>query len=320
MNEYVRTYEGAKPYVFISYSHLDKDMVLPVIQALYSGKYRAWYDEGIAPGSEWPDYISRHLRKASVFIAFVSKNYITSSNCENEARLAIDHNVTILPICLDGVSEHPLFSSLESQRFDDMLTQRIGHILGSDFVGDGVEGYQYEIERTRGFNFWNLMLGFAILLVVLLSTALYGLYSGFFDNLLPSKQIVIETVVPTPEPQKVISMNDNVIGSVLPVAFPSVEEKDAVYALLGWNQPYEMTYKDLIGMDGLTQMDISGEPITDLFFAAFLPNLEVITLNHSSITDLSPLAECPKLKTVRVSVDMLPLTIPALRNFEVEVL
>lgn len=322
MNEYVRAYEGMKPYVFISYSHLDKDRVLPVIQALYSGNYRAWYDEGIAPGSEWPKNIAKHLRNASAFIAFVSKNYLSSANCENEARLAVGHHVKIIPVCLDGISTHPLFSNLESLMLDDAIAANLTRpdSLGPEFVGDGIDGYQYEIERKISFNFWNLMLGFAVVLVLVLSAALYGLYSGFFDHLLPAKQTAIQTAVPTPEPQKVISINDNVIGSVLPVAFPSVEEKNAVYQLLGWNQPFEMTYQNLVGMEDVTQLEISSEPITDLSFAVYLPNLEMITLVGSGITDLSPLADCPKLKIVRVSVDMLPVTIPESRNFQIEVI
>jgi hypothetical protein len=45
----------------------------------------------------------------------------------------------------------------------------------------------------------------------------------------------------------------------------------------------------------------------------------VITLNSSYIKDLSPLIECPRLQTVLVSADMLPMTIPGDRSFAVEV-
>jgi hypothetical protein len=163
------------------------------------------------------------------------------------------------------------------------------------------------------------MLGFAGVLSIVFSITLYGLYSGWFDALLPAKRPVIETISPTPQPEETISIGGNIIGSVLPVVFPSVEEKNAVYQKLGWNQPDEMTYKDLVEMTGLTRLDISNEPITDITFAAFLPNLEVITLNRSQIRDLTPLIECPRLKTVQVSADMLPMTLPVPRRFDVEV-
>ncbi len=319
-----RAYEGNEPFVFISYSHRDNGKVLPVILSLYDLKYRVWYDEGIAPGSEWPQNIARHLQKASAFIAFVSQNYLDSPNCENEARLAAGQKMRILQISLDGVSRHPMMEHAETLYFDDGDDDLVSRLTGSgglglEFIGDGISGYQYSIEKKRSFNVWNLLLGLAVVLTLVFATTLYGLYRGWFDSLLPARQPAIETVSPTPPPQETLSIGENIIGSVLPVKFSSEEEKRAVYQKLGWDQPYEMTYKDLVGMVKLTRLEISNEPITDIAFAAYLPNLEEILLTDSPVRDLSPLIECPKLKTVRVTVDMLPMTLPTPRSFEVEV-
>jgi hypothetical protein len=192
--------------------------------------------------------------------------------------------------------------------------------LGDDLIGDGVDGYQYSIENKKSFNVWNMMLGLAAVLAVAFAVPLYGLYSGWFDDILPAKQPVVEAVAPTAPPQEVISIDTNMIGSILPVKFSSDEEKSAVYEKLGWEQPYEMTYKDLVNMDWVDHLEIGYEPIADIRFAAYLPNLETVTLSSSYITDLSPLIECPKLKTVQVSVDMLPVEIPENRFFEVELI
>ena len=54
-------YKGSEPYIFISYAHKDSEAVLPVIARLQKDGYRVWYDEGIAPGSNWDVYISEHL-------------------------------------------------------------------------------------------------------------------------------------------------------------------------------------------------------------------------------------------------------------------
>ena len=52
----VKPYEGDKEFIFISYSHKDNALVFPVIEKLAENGFRVWYDEGIDPGSEWPDY------------------------------------------------------------------------------------------------------------------------------------------------------------------------------------------------------------------------------------------------------------------------
>ncbi len=321
MNGYVRAYEGDEPYIFVSYAHKDSGKVLPVIRALYDRKYRVWYDEGIAPGSEWPHNIERHLKNASAVIVFISENSILSRNCDNEVDTSIDSDKDIIQISLDSVSRHKLLQK-EALKFDENLINVLtnGDVLGEELIGGGITGYQYTIDKKRSFNIWNLMLGLAAVLIVVLPVSLYGLYNGWFDDLLPARQPVAEVAMPTASPPEVISIDSNIIGSVLPVGFSSKEEKNAVYNILGWTQPSEMTYNDLIDMEGLTHLEIGDEQITDLGFAAFLPNLEEISLYNSSINDLSPLIECPKLNTVRVTANMLPIALPEVRAFDVEVM
>ena len=69
-------YEGKKPYIFISYAHKDSHRVFPILEELDRRGYRVWYDDGIAPGSEWPEDIATHLDGCAVFLAFVSNNSI----------------------------------------------------------------------------------------------------------------------------------------------------------------------------------------------------------------------------------------------------
>ena len=83
-----KAYEGNEPYIFISYRHLDKDKVFPVIKKLQDEFYRVWYDDGIKPGTDWNNYIESHLRNCQVFIAFFSKNYFQSEYCIKELEIA----------------------------------------------------------------------------------------------------------------------------------------------------------------------------------------------------------------------------------------
>ena len=50
----VTPYEGNENYIFISYAHKRSEESLNIIRALDEAGFRVWYDDGIAPGSEWP--------------------------------------------------------------------------------------------------------------------------------------------------------------------------------------------------------------------------------------------------------------------------
>lgn len=79
-----------KDYIFISYCHKDSNQVLPVINRLIDENYNVWYDEGIDPGTEWDKNIAQHIDNCGYFIAFMSKNYLASSNCKDELNFARD--------------------------------------------------------------------------------------------------------------------------------------------------------------------------------------------------------------------------------------
>ena len=84
----IEPYEGEKPFIFISYSHKNKNEVISIMQRLQNDGYRLWYDEGIHPGSEWDDYIAQFVSKCSIFLAFISDEYLLSSNCKDELNYA----------------------------------------------------------------------------------------------------------------------------------------------------------------------------------------------------------------------------------------
>ncbi len=44
-----RPYEGNEKYIFVSYAHVDGDIVYPIIERLHDAGFRIWFDEGI----EW---------------------------------------------------------------------------------------------------------------------------------------------------------------------------------------------------------------------------------------------------------------------------
>ncbi|MCM1025028.1 MAG: TIR domain-containing protein [Roseburia sp.] len=96
-------YEGKEKYIFISYAHKDNDRVYPIIEKLAGMGYRIWYDEGIDPGSEWPETIAEHLNNCEVCIAFLSENYLNSHNCRREINFALRKKKSFITIVLEPV-------------------------------------------------------------------------------------------------------------------------------------------------------------------------------------------------------------------------
>lgn len=94
-------YEGGEPYAFVSYSHRDSNIVLPLVSDLYDKGLRVWFDEGIEAGSEWPDYLAEHLAKSSVVLAFVSQNFDESKYCRRELHYATRLNKPVICIYID---------------------------------------------------------------------------------------------------------------------------------------------------------------------------------------------------------------------------
>ena len=103
----IKPYEGDKNYIFISYSHSDSDKVLPLLAKLSDNGYRIWFDEGIDPGTEWPEAIATHLSGCKVLLAFLSNNSINSSNCKREINYGISLNKDFLSVALEPIKMTP---------------------------------------------------------------------------------------------------------------------------------------------------------------------------------------------------------------------
>ena len=107
MKDRPAAYKGDQPYIFISYAHKDSDIVLPVIARLQKDGYRVWYDEGIAPGSNWDIYISEHLDQSSVVLGFLSRSYVKSQNCRDELALTRMKSKPVSLVYIDDVQLSP---------------------------------------------------------------------------------------------------------------------------------------------------------------------------------------------------------------------
>ena len=126
-----KPYEGSEPYIFISYAHADREDVFAVLSELYARGYRIWFDEGITPGSEWPENIAQHLSAASLVIAFITPRSIASANCRREITFALSRDIPFLSVFLEK-TEVPLGIELQLSAQQSVL--RYNYTNQADFI------------------------------------------------------------------------------------------------------------------------------------------------------------------------------------------
>ena len=100
----IQPYRGNEPYAFISYAHRNKTEVLTIIGRMQAEGCRIWYDEGIDPGTEWAEHIAQQLTGCDYFIAFLSPEYLESTNCLDELSFARDRKKECLLVYLSNVT------------------------------------------------------------------------------------------------------------------------------------------------------------------------------------------------------------------------
>ena len=135
--ERIKPYEGSEPYLFVSYAHRDYDRVDPILRELAVRGYRFWYDEGIDPGTEWPESIARHLENSSVCLTFLSAHSAASKNCRREINFALSRNIPLLTVFLEDTKVSPglemqisTYQSIMGYRYPDLpsLMERFGSV------------------------------------------------------------------------------------------------------------------------------------------------------------------------------------------------
>ncbi len=94
-------YKGNERYVFVCYSHADKDAVYTEIAWLQEEGINVWYDEGISAGQVWRAEIGEAISGASNVLFYISGKSIASDHCNREISLALDERKAIVPVYLE---------------------------------------------------------------------------------------------------------------------------------------------------------------------------------------------------------------------------
>ena len=102
----MKSYEGQMPYIFVSYSHQDKE-VIQYIEGIMRRHVRLWYDDGNQIGDDWADNIANHLLNAEAILLFLSRNAIDSVNVNSEILLALKYKKKIMPVFIEDFDLTP---------------------------------------------------------------------------------------------------------------------------------------------------------------------------------------------------------------------
>ncbi|MDA0677051.1 MAG: TIR domain-containing protein [Chloroflexi bacterium] len=146
-------YSGDKPFLFVSYAHVDADQVLPEVAWLQSLGLNAWWDEGISGGSRWRDEIAGRITNCHVLLFYVSPDSVQSPVCREELEYALAHDRPVLLVHLsdteipDGIklassNRQALFRhELAQENYERKVLQALTGLLGQDPIerASGVE-------------------------------------------------------------------------------------------------------------------------------------------------------------------------------------
>lgn len=124
----VAAYQGHQPFIFVSYDHRDAETVQQYLLRLMQAGFRLWYDEGLEPGSNWPEEIAGAISAAAAILAFVSPYILKNQEERNELNFALTKKKRIVVVYLEP-TDLPLGLSMQ-------LSSMIG-LYPDHFTGQG---------------------------------------------------------------------------------------------------------------------------------------------------------------------------------------
>lgn len=315
-------YRGEKPYIFVSYAHVDSETVLPIAEELHKRGYRVWYDEGIEAGAHWAEFIATHLEGAAVVLFFPSAHFNTNHNCEREVNFAVDAKKNMACVQLDE-ADMPAglkmqLSTAETIRASGSAAETAERLIKScalrtELIGDGKEGY----ETGRGpkpprVNAAMIVGIVGIGLAVCFGIALLGFTRGWFGE---KSGIQKQTIDLPSQTAGIDAQNIEVTTWSSAVMRDLLISQTSGEALYCCGNAFVNARSGIDYQDGAYQ--VGGVPvqrgdISDLSAIGELKNLVELTLCYENITDISALQNLTKLTYLDLSgnaiADLKPLS------------
>jgi hypothetical protein len=158
-------HENQSPFAFISYQTFDKSIAGRIKEILAEFDIGAFLaHEDLEVSAEWRNEILENLKKTSLFICILSKNYLQSSFCMQESGIAVISDMTIIPFSLDETTS-PGFSSIYQSKRVTYERLTIRDIIPGLVKWDKNEGIRIIIELIgNSGSFRNAELNFQYIL------------------------------------------------------------------------------------------------------------------------------------------------------------
>ncbi len=181
-------YSGSDAFIFVCYSHKDKEVVYPELAWLRDQGLNIWYDEGISPGEEWPERIAWAIENADKILFYISPDSTQSRICRDEVRLARTEgkpiiSVQLKPTKLVGGLELTLGSSQAIVKDQYRTVKDYQAQLYAAILGSGTTNLSSKARRTVRSPNYLLM---AFLLVLVIAAAIYHFAFRDADDLTPN--------------------------------------------------------------------------------------------------------------------------------------
>jgi len=91
--------------IFVSYTHVDRERVRPLVELFETEGWTVWWDRGIVPGEPWLPELETEIAKARAMVVVWSKTSVESTWVRHEAARGLEKNV-LVPVML-GVRTPP---------------------------------------------------------------------------------------------------------------------------------------------------------------------------------------------------------------------
>src|SRR5262245_27517854 len=106
-----------RPSIFISYSHLDSDLVGPVVALLRASKALVFRDvDRLEPGKKWREQLDKALSECTTLVLFWCSHRCASEEVKKEYTAAIARQKDLLPLLIDDT---PLPPNLAQYQYID---------------------------------------------------------------------------------------------------------------------------------------------------------------------------------------------------------
>ena len=133
-----------EPYIFISYSHRDRDRVLPILKTLYESGWKVWYDEGLTIGDQYDAVLESHVRHCAAVLLFMTENSEKSAYIlENELPWAYRFGKPVIRCRLEEGAEIEIpggapAAPVSPMAIDSALSATAGLIRGEKRKAKGI--------------------------------------------------------------------------------------------------------------------------------------------------------------------------------------